>query len=642
VVVHKIRIPDPNSFDSRMAEQVIGVLGGGQLGRMMVQAAVRLGIPMITLDKEHSPASQVSNPISIDSQHATEFKHQIGSFNSVEDIEKLSKLVDIITIEIEHVNVSILKTLLKNQQLGRSKKNPIKIYPHPDVIEIIQDKYKQKLFLSQAGIPVSDFEEVKACPSSAEIEEQVQQVAGRLGFPLMLKSRLFAYDGRGNFLVKTAQDIPRAIRALTPPSFDSKPDLSELKLYAERFVPFTCEIAVMVVKGVPVPGSSDPNIRVYPPVQTIHQDNICHIVHSPLRLGGPSASKSALDVAQRSITTFGAGAVGVFAVEMFLLPDNTVLVNEIAPRPHNSYHHTISSTVTSQFTAHLLAITSQPLPPLESFRLAVPSTAMVNVLGHESGEKGSHQVKRCLELVSGLKGVSVEAYGKFGCQKGRKMAHINVVGESDADVRETVSKVVRCLPANQTEELNLASLSRMSDKAAGGGFSDGNPLVSIIMGSDSDLPTMMDASRILSHPLFQVAHEMTIVSAHRTPSRMVEYSQAAASRGVRVIIAGAGGAAHLPGMVSALTPLPVIGVPVKGKTLDGVDALHSIVQMPRGIPVATVAIGNSTNAALLAIRILSAGIPRLLDAMTAYMAQMESEVLDKVDKLSRLGWDSYS
>ncbi|WAQ92025.1 hypothetical protein PtA15_15A419 [Puccinia triticina] len=625
-----------------MSDQVIGVLGGGQLGRMMVQAAVRLGVPIITLDNEHSPASQVSNPRSIDSQHSADLNHQVGSFNSMEDIERLSKLVDILTIEIEHVNVSILKRLLKNQQLGRSKTNPIKIYPHPEVIEIIQDKFKQKQFLGQAGIPVSDYEEIPQCSSASEIEEQVQQVAARLSFPFMLKSRLLAYDGRGNFLVESPDDIPRAIRALTPASFDSKADLSELKLYAECYVPFTCEIAVMVVKGIPSPGSSDSNIRVYPPVQTIHQDNICHIVHSPLRIGGPSTSKTALAVAQRSITALGSGAVGVFAVEMFLLRDNTVLVNEIAPRPHNSYHHTLSSTAVSQFTAHILAITSRPLPPMESFELAVPSAAMVNVLGDQSGEKGQKQVKRCLELVSGLKGVSVECYGKFGCQRGRKMGHINVIGEGDADVREIVSKVVRCLPNNQTDELDLESLIR-SPPTTGRpvGFSDPNPLVSIIMGSDSDLPTMIEASRILSHPLFQIPHELTIVSAHRTPERMVDFSRSAVSRGVKVIIAGAGGAAHLPGMVSALTPLPVIGVPVKGKTLDGVDSLHSIVQMPRGIPVATVAIGNSTNAALLAIRILSTGTPRLVDAMSAYMAQMESEVLAKVDKLDQVGWELY-
>ncbi|CAH7682935.1 Phosphoribosylaminoimidazole carboxylase pure domain-containing protein [Phakopsora pachyrhizi] len=112
------------------------------------------------------------------------------------------------------------------------------------------------------------------------------------------------------------------------------------------------------------------------------------------------------------------------------------------------------------------------------------------------------------------------------------------------------------------------------------------------MGSDSDLLTMIEASQILSKPQFRVPHELTIVSAHRTPDRMTEFAKSAASCGIKVIIAGAGGAAHLPGMFSALTPLPVIRVPVIGKVLDGIDSLHSIVQMPRGIPVATVAIGN--------------------------------------------------
>lgn len=621
-----------------MKEPTVGVLGGGQLGRMMVQAAVRLGIPIITLDKENSPASQVSNPPAIDAKHRSDFNHKIGSFNSIQDIEKLSQLVDILTIEIEHVNVSILKSILTRNQDSSSSDitHQVKIFPHPEVIEIIQDKFKQKKYLNQAKIPVADFEEITQAKTMEEIQKNIQRVGKRLGFPLMLKTRLLAYDGRGNFLAKTPQDIPEAIRALALPSMkNADSDLSELKLYAERFVPFVCEIAVMVVKGTPLPDSSDPNIRVYPPVQTIHEENICHIVYSPLRLGGPTAARSALCAAQQAITALGPGAVGVFAVEMFLLPNNTVLVNEIAPRPHNSYHHTISSTPISQFTAHLLAITSKPLPPVESFDLAVPSAAMVNILGDQSGEIGEERVKRCVELVAGIKGVSVELYGKFGCQKGRKMGHINVVGESDAEVREIVSKIVDCLPVNQDLPTSVAKPLNL-------GFSHPNPLVSVIMGSDSDLPTMIEASRILSHPLFRIPHELTIVSAHRTPDRMFEFAKNADSRGVKVIIAGAGGAAHLPGMVAAITPLPVIGVPVKGKILDGVDSLHSIVQMPRGIPVATVAIGNSTNAALLAVRILSAGIPRLVTAMRVYMKQMEAEVISKVDQLDHVGWESYA
>ena len=129
------------------------------------------------------------------------------------------------------------------------------------------------------------------------------------------------------------------------------------------------------------------------------------------------------------------------------------------------------------------------------------------------------------------------------------------------------------------------------------------PQIGIIMGSDSDLPTMQAAIQICEE--FEIAHEVAIVSAHRTPERMVEYAKTAHERGLKVIIAGAGGAAHLPGMVAALTPLPVVGVPVKTSTLSGIDSLYSIVQMPGGIPVATVAIGNAKNAGLLAVQILA-------------------------------------
>lgn len=136
------------------------------------------------------------------------------------------------------------------------------------------------------------------------------------------------------------------------------------------------------------------------------------------------------------------------------------------------------------------------------------------------------------------------------------------------------------------------------------------PVVGIIMGSDSDLPTMKDAADVLIE--FGVPFEITIVSAHRTPERMYQYAQDAAGRGLSAIIAGAGGAAHLPGMVAALTPLPVIGVPVKSSTMSGLDSLYSIVQMPKGVPVATVAIGNAANAGLLAVRMLAIGDAALM------------------------------
>ncbi|TVQ54020.1 MAG: 5-(carboxyamino)imidazole ribonucleotide mutase [Spirulina sp. DLM2.Bin59] len=165
------------------------------------------------------------------------------------------------------------------------------------------------------------------------------------------------------------------------------------------------------------------------------------------------------------------------------------------------------------------------------------------------------------------------------------------------------------------------------------------PAVGIIMGSDSDLPTMVAAIAVCQD--FAVPYEVAIVSAHRTPAQMVDYGQTAHTRGLKVIIAGAGGAAHLPGMVAALTPLPVIGVPVVTKQLGGLDSLYSIVQMPRGIPVATVAIGNAQNAGLLAVQILAAHDPDLLAQVQAYRQSLQDQVLAKQAQLSNLGPDAY-
>lgn len=166
-----------------------------------------------------------------------------------------------------------------------------------------------------------------------------------------------------------------------------------------------------------------------------------------------------------------------------------------------------------------------------------------------------------------------------------------------------------------------------------------NPQIGIIMGSDSDLPTMQGAIAICEE--FEVSCEVAIVSAHRTPQRMVDYAQTAHQRGLKVIIAGAGGAAHLPGMVASLTPLPVIGVPVSTRHLQGVDSLYSIVQMPGGIPVATVAIGNAKNAGLLAVQILASQQPELLERVQQYRQTLTQSVMDKQAALEKSGYQQY-
>ena len=164
-------------------------------------------------------------------------------------------------------------------------------------------------------------------------------------------------------------------------------------------------------------------------------------------------------------------------------------------------------------------------------------------------------------------------------------------------------------------------------------------MVSIIMGSQSDLPIMQQAADFLKS--LEIPYELTVVSAHRTPERMFDFAKSAKNRGVKVIIAGAGGAAHLPGMVASITPLPVIGVPVKTSSLDGMDSLLSIVQMPGGVPVATVAINNAKNAGILAAQILGVKDKDLRKKIEKYKDEMKAEVENKAKKLEDLKYEEY-
>ena len=238
---------------------------------------------------------------------------------------------------------------------------------------------------------------------------------------------------------------------------------------------------------------------------------------------------------------------------------------------------------------------------------------MVNVLGANSGT--AEDTMRGSNAALSMPRASVHWYGKPGCRNGRKMGHINLTADSHGELDISLAK--------------LLELEEIPESVIPGGLGK-SPLVGVIMGSQSDLPAMQAAVEILKE--FKIPYEVDIVSANRTPDKLVSYSRAAASRGLQVIIAGAGGAAHLPGMVAALTPLPVVGVPIKTSTLNGQDSLLSIVQMPRGIPVATVAIGNAMNAGLLAVRILCGSRPELREHMEGYQKEMK----EKVDKMSEL------
>lgn len=536
----------------------IGVLGGGQLGRMMAFDAQRMGMKMVVLDPDtNAPAGQVAN------------QHIVGSFRDPQKIAELAQQCDVVTVEIEHVDTGALETL---EQQG------IRVQPSARTIRLIQDKFAQKEHFHTIGIPLAPFMDVP--------DEQAAYSAGeRFGFPFILKAKKLAYDGRGNAVVRTKEDIPQAFKALGGQG-----------LYAEGWIPFTKELAVMIGRGL------DGSVVAYPVVETIQKDNICHIVSAPAAILSDSA-RQAREMALAAVSSLD--GAGIFGVELFLQANGKVLLNEIAPRPHNSGHYTIEACDISQFEQHLRAIVGLPLGKTD---LRVPAAVMINILGQETADA----TQALVDTAISVPGASVHWYGKSESRPQRKMGHVTITGESLESIAERVKPLIE-IPSERV------------------------PQVGIIMGSDSDLPVMKQAAAVLKD--FDVPFELTIVSAHRTPQRMFDYAREAHERGLKVIIAGAGGAAHLPGMVAAITPLPVIGVPVRIEPLDGQDALFSIVQMPRGVPVATVAIGNATNAGLLAVRILASQRPELLQKMRVYQANLEASVMQKVEKIQANGWE---
>mmetsp|Transcript_33383 Transcript_33383/g.64529 ORF Transcript_33383/g.64529 Transcript_33383/m.64529 type:complete len:587 (-) Transcript_33383:226-1986(-) len=554
----------------------IGVLGGGQLGRMMAEAASRMGINLVCVDPKGnvSPAAKVGVPT---------IK---GSYQEAANVNELAKRCKILTVEIEHVDTT---TLAELEEKGWS------VHPSAKTVALIQDKYAQKKFFADLGIPVAEFMPIESM-------EDLKSAGAKYGYPYMLKSRREAFDGRGNLVVRTEGDVKAAWEWGEPKGKNG--------LYAEKWVPYIKELAVMVARG------DKGQLDAYPVVDTVQKDNICHLVLAPAQVSANAASQTR-ELALKCIAALHGR--GVYGIEFFLTEDGKVLLNEIAPRVHNSGHYTDYACVTDQFEQHLRCISGMKLG---SCSMSMPYAMMLNVLGDETGTVAGTYAP----LVNAFQvpGAGVHFYGKDGIRKGRKLAHATVVAKT---LSELFAKADQIIPgASKPFQTNTEKKAK-------------KPLVGIIMGSDSDLPTMKAAADMLE--AFDVPYELSIVSAHRTPRRLFSYAQSALGRGLKVIIAGAGGAAHLPGMVAAITPLPVIGVPVKTSTLSGVDSLYSIVQMPRGVPVATVAIGNSTNAGLLAVRMLGIQDSGLFAKMQAYQAKSEEGVLTKVSKVDQQGWRQY-
>ena len=331
-----------------------------------------------------------------------------------------------------------------------------------------------------------------------------------------------------------------------------------MPLLAERELDFEAELSVIVARGM------DGKPAIFPPARNLHDAGI--LVESVTPADLPAAAlREATAIALNLAAAMD--LVGTLTVELFLLRDGSLVVNELAPRVHNSGHWTIEGAATSQFEQHVRAICGLPLGATN----ARGPTAIVNVLG-----TGPEREARLLGVDEALA----------------------VPGTPPPPLRQATGlRAAQDGPRDGTRS-DPAGGPRSGPGGAfvpalGGGLVTA-PRVGVVGGSRSDFPVLEAAVEVLDE--LGVPSELRVVSAHRTPDHLFRYAETAAERGIRVIIAGAGGAAHLPGMLAAKTILPVIGVPIPTKQLGGLDSLLSIVQMPRGIPVATVAIGNATNA----------------------------------------------
>lgn len=358
----------------------IGVLGGGQLGRMLIQSAIDFNLDIAVLDPDpHAPCKNV----------ATQFT--VGSLKDYDTVYQFGKSMDLITIEIESVNTDALKALAKEGK---------KVYPQPEVVELIQDKRTQKQFYRQHGIPTADF----------ILVENREQVAENKAFlPAFNKLGREGYDGRGVKRIATEQDIPVA--------FDA-PGL------LEKSIDFEKEVSVIVARNERGEVISYPSVEL-----SFHPEaNLVEYLFSPASLPA-HLEKKAEEIAIQVIERLE--MVGILAVEMFLTRNGDILVNEIAPRPHNSGHQSIESNITSQYEQHLRAILNWPLG---STKIKSPS-AMVNLLGEE-GYSGP-ALYEGIEDVLAMEGAHIHLYGKKMTKPYRKMGHVTIVAN---DIRELKTK----------------------------------------------------------------------------------------------------------------------------------------------------------------------------------------------------------
>ena len=371
--------------------KVLGIIGGGQLGMMIAEAAQNLPdeiSKIIVLDPtENCPAAQLGA------------QQIVADFKNKEAIVELSQKSDIITYEIESGDSDVLKSVENNAEIN----------PSPETLKIIQDKFLQKTFLKENQIPVADFIEINNI-------EDVKSGLKLFGFPALLKARRDAYDGRGNFKINSEDEIQKA--------FDY---FKGQKLLLEKFIPFKMEVSVIASRN------TKGQIKTYPLVENIHEENILRETIAPARVTDEIIEK-AESIANNTMTVLK--GAGVFGIEMFLTQEDEIIINEIAPRVHNSGHHTLQSSETSQFEQHLRAILGLELG---STKLNYNSI-MYNILG-DTTFTGEY-----LPLNVSENGMYLKMYGKKLSKPSRKLGHLNIVGINNESIDELLEKLQSIKP----------------------------------------------------------------------------------------------------------------------------------------------------------------------------------------------------
>lgn len=375
----------------RIATARLGIIGGGQLARMTALSARQLGCDVAVLERNsYSPAAALAT------------HNLVGDWENPEALLKLAALVDVVTLENEFVSADALEVI---ERSGR------RLLPSTATLRRVQDKLIQKQTLAAAGLPVAPF-------AAVERAEDLPRVAKEFGWPFVLKTRRNGYDGKGNFTLRTAADIPAAWQALGG---------DRNTLYAEAFCPFVRELAVIITRD------AAGNAVAYPVVETVQRGHICHLVKAPADVPAAIAER-AVGIAHRAIAAID--GVGSFGVELFLTAAGEVLVNELAPRVHNSGHYTIEACVCSQFENHIRAVLGWPLG---SSAMVSPAAAMVNLLGVGKGPGAPQGLPRALAVP----GAHVHVYGKAVSGAGRKMGHVTALGETVEQAVATAERAAR-------------------------------------------------------------------------------------------------------------------------------------------------------------------------------------------------------